>query len=112
MVITRGEVYLADLGDPIGHEQGMRRPVVVVSADQWLASNPPVVAVVPITRTHRGRTTHVEIEPGGSGLHATSYAKCEDIRSISPIRLEHHFGAVDDIVLARVDRILRRILGL
>lgn len=111
-MLARGEVCLADLGDPVGHEQGMRRPVVVVSADPWLASDPPVLTVVPVTRTFRRRTTHVEIEPGRSGLRVTSYAKCEDARSISPIRLTRRFGTVDDVVLARIDLLLRRILGL
>lgn len=111
-MVRRGEVHLADLGDPIGHEQGMRRPVLVVSAEPWLASNPPVIAVVPITRTYRARSTHVEIEPGASGLAATSYAKCEDIRSISPHRLERRFGVADDVVLMRIGGILRRILAL
>lgn len=111
-MVSRGEVHLADLGEPVGHEQAMRRPVVIVSAEPWLQSNPPVIAVVPVTRTARGRSTHVEIEPGQSGLSATSYAKCEDVRSVSPLRLERRFGIVDDVALARIDTILRRILAL
>lgn len=110
--MNRGDVYLADLAEPVGREQLLRRPVVVVSAQAWLESAPPVVAVVPVTRTRRDRSTHVEIEPGASGLSATSYAKCEDVRSISPLRLERPFGHVDDLVTARIDTILRRILGL
>lgn len=111
-MVSRGEIHLADLDDHIGHEQGLRRPVVIISAEPWLESNPPVVVVLPITRTYRARSTHVEIEPGTSGLRATSYAKCEDIRAISPLRLERKFGRVDDVVLARLDVILRRILAL
>lgn len=111
-MVRRGEVHLADLGEPVGHEQALRRPVVVVSAEPWLESNPPVIAVIPVTRTQRGRSTHVEIETGVSGLKATSYAKCEDIRSISPLRLQRQFGRVDEVVLIRIDTILRRILGL
>ncbi len=111
-MVSRGEIYLADLGDPVGHEQAFRRPVVVVSAEPWLTSDPPVIAVVPVTRTARGRSTHVEVEPGSSGLRALSYAKCEDIRSISPRRLGRRFGRADDLVMARIDLILRRILAL
>lgn len=105
-------MYLADWGEPVGQEQALRRPVVVVSAEPWLESNPPVIAVIPVTRTRRGRSTHVEIETGLSGLKATSYAKCEDIRSISFLRLQRQFGRVDEVVLIRIDTILRRILGL
>lgn len=110
--MRRGEIYFADLGDPMGHEQAQRRPVLIVSAQPWLESNPPVVAVLPLTRTPRGRTSHVELEQGSSGLSATSYIKCEDIRSISPLRLERLFGYADAAVLVAVDLILRRLLAL
>ena len=110
--MKRGELYLADLGAPVGHEQSMVRPVLVVSAQPWLDSAPPVVMVVPLTRTQRGAATHVEIESGASGLRQTSYAKCEDLRAISPERLGRRFGVADDVVRARVDLILRRLLGL
>ena len=110
--MRRGEIYLADLGDPVGHEQGLRRPVLLVSAQQWLESNPPVITVIPVTRARREQPTHVEVEPGSSGLRETSYAKCEDIRSISPRRLERRFGQVNGITMTRVEAILRRILGL
>lgn len=110
--MRRGDVFFADLGEPVGHEQAMRRPVLVVSAQPWLESNPPVVTVLPLTRTYRRRSTHVEVAPGGSGLRATSYAKCEDIRAISPQRLGHRFGRVEDATLSTIDIILRRLLAL
>ncbi|TAM70708.1 MAG: type II toxin-antitoxin system PemK/MazF family toxin [Microbacteriaceae bacterium] len=108
--MIRGDIVMADLGDPVGHEQAFIRPVVVVSADPWLDSNPPVITVVPMTRTRSGRATHVELEPGLSGLKATSYVKCEDIRAISPARIRRHFGRIDSVALLRIDTILRRIL--
>ena len=111
-MVSRGEIYLAALGEPIGHEQGGDRPVLIVSASAWLNSSPPVVAVVPLTRTFRQRSTHIEIESGVSGLAATSYAKCEDIRAISPGRLRHKFGDADPMVMVRIDTLLRRLLDI
>ena len=111
-MVRRGEIHLADLGESVGHEQALRRPVVVVSAEPWLQSHPPVITVVPVTRSYRARSTHVEIEPGESGLSATSYAKCEDIRAISPLRLERCFGRADAVAMARIDLIVRRLLAL
>jgi mRNA interferase MazF len=111
-VVKRGDVYLADLGNPIGHEQAASRPVLIVSAQRWLDSRPPVVTVLPFTRTRRERATHVEVEPGRSGLQATSYAKCEDIRAVSPLRLGKRFGSVDPAAMMQVEAILRRLLAL
>ncbi|MFE3460192.1 type II toxin-antitoxin system PemK/MazF family toxin [Nocardiopsis aegyptia] len=110
--MRRGEIHMADLGDPIGHEQALRRPVLLVNAQPWLESDPPVVMALPLTRTHRPDPAHVEIEPGSSGLKETSYAKCEDLRAISPLRLERRFGRAEDTVMFRVDVILRRLLSL
>lgn len=110
--MRRGEIYLADLGAPVGHEQLLVRPVLVLSAQPWLDSIPPVVVVVPLTRTRRDAATHVEIEPGTSGLKQTSYAKCEDLRAVSVERLGALFGTADDVAIARIDVITRRLLGL
>lgn len=110
--MKRGDIFLADLGDPIGHEQGLRRPVLIVSAQPWIDSNPPVLAILPLTRSQRHRSTHVEVEPGTSGLKDTSYIKCEDIRSISPLRLGRYFGSAGESVMLRVDLILQRLLAL
>lgn len=110
--MRRGDIYLADLGDPVGHEQAIVRPVLIVSAQPWLDARPPVVAVIPLTRTRRESPTHVEVEPGASGLAATSYINCEDLRAISPARLQKRFGTADDVVMMRVEVITRRLLGL
>lgn len=109
--MRRGDIFLADLGEPVGHEQALTRPVLILSAQPWIDSNPPVVTVVPITRTRRSSVTHIEIEPGSSGLRATSYAKCEDLRAISPVRLGRRFGEAEVEVTLRIEVVLRRLLG-
>ncbi|WP_026118639.1 type II toxin-antitoxin system PemK/MazF family toxin [Nocardiopsis salina] len=110
--MRRGEVHMADLGEPVGHEQTLRRPVLLGNARPWLDSRPPVAMALPLTRTHRPDPTHVEIEPGASGLKEVSHVKCEDLRAIFPVCLERRFGHVDASVMFRVETILRRLLGL
>jgi mRNA interferase MazF len=109
-VVIRGDIFLADLGDPIGHEQAFRRPVVVVSGQRWLSTDPLVVATLAITRTQRNWPEHVEIEPASSGLREVSYITCEFIRAISPLRFVRQIGHVDAVVMARADVILKRLL--
>ena len=106
----RGELWLVDFGDPVGREQSGRRPAVVVSADRLNGSRAGVVIVVPTTTTHRGLASHVEIEPESSGLDEVSYAKCEDVKSISEQRLIARLGAVSDAVTFEITRILRFLL--
>ena len=108
----RGEVWLIDLGDPVGREQAGTRPAVVVSADPLNDGPAGVVVVVPCTTTRRGLPLHIEIEPGRSGLDQTSYARCEDVRSVSELRLIHRLGAVDVEVDQRIRHVLRLVLDL
>jgi hypothetical protein len=61
------------------------RPLVV-SADPLNEGPAGVVIVVPTTTTRRGLPSHVEIEPGSSGVDEISYAKCEDRRPDVAVR--------------------------
>ncbi len=103
---------MIDLGEPLGHEQGWQRPALVVSADGW-NEHASTCVVLPLTRTRHGFPTRVEIEPTPTnGLRETSYARCEDVRSVSEQRLVRRLGLVDLAVELAVARTLRTFLDL
>lgn len=108
----RGEVWLVDFGDPVGREQAGRRPAIVVSADPLNEGPAGVIIVVPLTTARRELPSHVEIEPGASGLDEISYAKCEDVKSISERRLVARLGLASADVAFEVGRALRYLLDL
>lgn len=110
MTARRGEVWLIDFGEPVGSEQAGRRPGVVVSADRLNESSAGVIIVVPCTTTRRDLPSQIEIEPGASGLDETSYAKCEDVKSLSEQRLVARLGAAGDEVLFAIARTLQFLL--
>ena len=110
---ARGEVWLIDLGTPLGHEQGFTRPAVVVSHDGLNRSAADLVIVVPVTRTRQALPGHVEIDAGaGTGLSDTSYAQAEQVRAVASNRLVRRLGAVDVVTLAAIEQALRRMLAL
>ena len=108
----RGELWLVDFGEPIGHEQGWRRPAVVMSSDHLNDSAASQVIVVPLTTTRWGLPSHVEIETGQSGLAHTSYAKAEDLKSVSQERLVTRYGLADAEAMRQLELILRTLLQL
>jgi mRNA interferase MazF len=108
----RGEVWTVDFGEPVGHEQAYRRPAIVVSSDRLNQSRAGLVVVVPLTRTRRDLPSHIEIEVGESGLSETSFAKTEDIKSISNIRLVRRLGQVPSANLDQIGRALLLLLEL
>ncbi len=108
----RGDVWLLDLGEAIGHEQGGRRPAVVVSDDAVNEGPAGLVIVVPITTTPRGLPSHVELHDATTGLHELSYAKGEDVKSVSDQRLIARLGAIPPDAMALLDQVLRYLLRL
>jgi len=49
VVVAQGDVWWADLGEPVGSEPGYRRPVVVVQGDPYNRSRIATVVCVPLT---------------------------------------------------------------
>lgn len=85
---------------------------MVISADRLNESPAGVVVVVQCTSTYRGLPSHVEIEPGESGLDEVSYAKCEDLKSVSERRLVARLGVVPANVLFSIARVIGILLDL
>jgi mRNA interferase MazF len=108
----RSEIWLVDFGEPIGHEQAGRRPAVVISADPLNESRAGVVIVIPTTTAHRNLPSHVELDPDSSGLDELSYAKCEDVKSVSEERLIARLGAADEQATFQIARALRFLMEL
>jgi mRNA interferase MazF len=85
---------------------------MIVSSDRLNGSRAELVIVVPLTRTRRGLPSHVEIGPGDSGLAELSYAKTEDIKSISTHRLVRRLGRAQPSSLDEIGRALVLLLEL
>jgi mRNA interferase MazF len=106
----RGEIWLVDFGEPVGTEQGGRRPAVVISADRLNESRAGVVIVIPCTTRYRALPSHVELDPRVSGLDEVSYAKCEDIKSVSEHRMISRLGEAEAESIFAMTRVLRFLL--
>lgn len=109
---ARGQVWLIDLDPARGHEQAGTRPALVVSVDPFNQTALGLAVVVPITSRAKEFPLHVRLDPPEGGLQHTSYAKCEDVRSVSRERLSKPLGRVTPAVLRQVEDRLRLVLGL
>lgn len=110
--VSRGEVWLVDLNPIRGHEQGGRRPGLIVSVDQFNEGPAELVVLVPLTTTRRWVPLHVEIRPPEGGVRGVSFAKCEDVRSVSRDRLTERWGHVSRDTMVLVEDRLRILLNL
>lgn len=112
MTGARGDIWLVDFGEPVGREQAGRRPAVVISDDLVNDGPSGLVIVVPVTSTHRQMPSHIELDDPSTGLNHVSYAKCEDIKSISDHRLITRLGRASPDAVFEMERVLRLLLRL
>jgi mRNA interferase MazF len=84
--LAPGEVWLTDFGDPVGSEQRGVRPAIVVASEFHCRFPIDMTLVVPLTTKNRGLPHHVLIDSPESGLARPSWARTDDVRSISTQR--------------------------
>lgn len=108
----RGEIWLADFGQPFSHEQDFRRPCLIVSDDVINQGSSGLCVIVPLTSRDKGMPLHVPIVPPEGGLRVPSWAKPEDIRSLDTCRLLSRWGALSRQTVDLVDDRLKVLLRL
>jgi mRNA interferase MazF len=113
-MVSRGEVWWADLGEPRGSAPALRRPVVVVSADGYNASRLQTVIVVVLTRTRRlaALPGNVTIPADASRLPDDSVANVTQLATVDREALETRTALLPQWLLDQLDDGLRRVLAL
>lgn len=101
-----------NLSPVVGSEQAGHRPAVVISSNDYLASVPNVVIVVPVTTRDRGLPNHVHLG-GVPGLdEADSFAMTEQPRTVDRRRITKHAGQIDGATLDEIRSWLRDFLDM
>lgn len=113
-MIAQGDVWWADLGDPLGSEPGFRRPVVVVQGDSFNGSRISSVVCVPLTSNLRWAAApgNVALAADVTGLPKDSVANVSQIVTLDKASLTERAGRVPDakleLILAGIDIVLGR----
>lgn len=110
---SRGDLYLADLGEGVGAEQSGNRPVVVIQNDTGnRCSSTVIVAVITsraVTAHHLPTHTYVGEE---CGLPQPSVILLEQLRTVDKQRLGRYIGHLNPLQLQNLDRALAASLDL
>jgi mRNA interferase MazF len=101
--VTRGQVWLVDLGIGIQSEQALVRPCIIISNDKNNKySN--TIAIVPLTTKNKTKLpVHVDINLN----QQKSTALVEQIRTISKLRLIKPMGILDNKTLNKIDEAVK-----
>lgn len=113
----RGEVWLVDLNPVVGHEQGERRPALILSCDELNHGPSGLVTAVPITKVTgkklaRAIPFHLPIAQGEAGLPMDSILLCDQVRTLSRLRLVKPYGSVTVATMRGVEGMVSVVLGL
>ncbi len=110
--VRRGEIYMADPDPVVDHEQGGRRPFLVISIDGMNRSAAGLVIALPLTTTDRGSALHVRLEPPEGGLSRASFAMPEMVRVLSVMRLKKRMGRASPDAVEAATRRVGILIGL
>jgi len=110
----RGEIWWCDLGPVLGSAPAGRRPVLVISADGFNASNLRTVVVAALTTNveRAKRPANVLLEKGTAGLVRDSVVMTTQLRTLDKATLTDRCGTLSRSRMAQVDAGLRRLLDL
>lgn len=114
MVISQGDVWWADLGEPIGSEPGFRRPVLVVQGDSFNRSALRTVVAVPLTSNLRWAEApgNVRLSTRATGLSRESVANVSQLVALDKSILVERVGKLSsaklELVLAGIETVLGR----
>jgi len=108
--ILRGDVRWAALSPVRGHEQGGRRPVLILSHDVFNERSGTVIAVAMTSQQPRAGFP-LTIESQADGLTKPSWIKISQVRTLSVDRIGRRLARASEEELARVLEGLNEILG-
>ena len=111
--MTVGDIHWVQLPAATGHEQGSRRPAVILQNDEY-AGRLPVVLVVPLTTTRaamRFAGTTLIRPTAENGLPQASVALVFQLRAIDRRRVQERIGSVGTAVLQEMLTELDKLTG-
>lgn len=108
-LVVQGTVLWGYLDPAVGREQSGRRPLVVVSSEDYNSLVTDLLVVVPVTSVDRGWPNHVELV--GSLGSLNGFAMTEQPRTVSRDRCGDVIGVVDVDCLGAILRYLADFLG-
>lgn len=110
--MRRGQVYYINLGQPVGSEQGGRRPCVIIQNNIGNDHSQTVI-IAPMTASGKKYLpTHVETTDEDKKLFIGSVILTEQIQTIDKSRAEEYICNLSENTMCRVDEAICASLAL
>lgn len=112
--MKRGEIWWADLPDPVASEPGYRRPLVIIQIDEFNRSriNTVVVAVLTTNLLLAEAPGNVLLKSVQTGLPKDSVVNVSQVLTVDKSFLTEKAGKVRRQELLKIESGLRLVMGL
>lgn len=113
MVIEQGDIWWADLAEPVGSEPGFRRPVVVVQSNEFNRSRIRTVVCVILTSNLElaEAAGNVLMLQDVTGLPRDSVANVSQVVTVDRITLTEYVGRLSARLLEEILDGVELVLG-
>ena len=114
MVVQRGEIWWANLPEPVGSEPGFRRPVLVIQSNDFNRSRIATVIALVITSNIKLAQApgNVLLPSKVTGLSKDSVANVSQVITIDKSFLVEKIGTIPSYLLEQVENGIRLVMGL
>ena len=114
MVKERGEIWWADLQEPVGAGPGFRRPLIVVQSNDFNKSRINTIVALALTSNLKlaDAPGNVMLPKKITGLSKDSVANVSQIVTIDKYFLTDRIGSLPAGIMRRIDNGLRLTLSL
>ena len=112
--MKRGELWWADLPEPVGSEPGYRRPILIISDDSFNQSKIRTVLAVSLTSNLKLRRApgNLFLTAQETGLSRDSVLNVSQIVTLDKEFLGSRIGRLTEDVLENIESGLKLVLGL
>ncbi len=114
MVIERGEIWWADLFEPVGSSPGLPRPVLIIQSDKFNQSriNTVIIAIISTNLKLTNSEGNVLLTARQTSLPKDSVVNISQLFTIDESLLRDYVGALSAKKIEQVDNGLRLVLSL
>ena len=114
MVVQRGEIWWANLPEPVGSEPGFRRPVLVIQSNDFNRSRIATVIALVITSNIKLAQApgNVLLPSKVTGLSKDSVANVSQVITIDKSFLTENIATIPSYLLEQVENGIRLVMGL
>ncbi len=112
-MVSRGEIYFAELNPVQGSEQGGTRPVLIIQNDIGNTYSPTTIVLAITSQLNKARLpTHVAVQAAESGLARDSVILAEQMRTIDKSRLRQKVATLQPRTMRRIENAMAVSIGL